>query len=144
MSFAENKLTISRAFTRFKRRKEEICEKGMYDLLNAALKYLDEAHDLLGGGIVYRHQTEDNTLGWALIRDGQIVEAVAHNGGKLTPYGDVLGRLQSIVSSFPEGYCGVVMSDMANSWYRWDWEQNFLSYSADNIKEEFFNFFKPI
>lgn len=152
MSFAENKLTISRAFTRFKRRKEEICEKGMYELLSAAHDYLIEAHDTHNPPAP-RHPSELNTLGWVLVKDGRIIEAVAHDGAPIElsgdfllshQRGDVLVKLQQIISSLPNGYCGVVMSDMANNWYRVDWEQDFLSYSADNIKEEFFDFFKPI
>ena len=43
-----------------------------------------------------------------------------------------------------KGWVGIVLSDMANNWYRVDWEYDYLAYSADMVKSHFNNFFKPI
>ena len=108
----------------------------MYGLLNAGLEYLHEAHGLIHPGEYHEH--EKDTLGWALVHDGQILEVVSQDKGKWTPYGDALHRLEDLASQ-TNGWVGIVLSDMANSWYRVDWEYDYLAYSADHIREHFQN-----
>ena len=136
----QNKSVIYRAFARLRKSEEAVIREGMYGLLDAALEWLHEAHEEW-----MHHENENDTLGWALIHDGNIVEAVSQSKGEWTPNGDALGRLQAIASEVPSGaWTGVVLSDMANNWYRVDWEMGFLTYSKDEVKSHFHQFFKPI
>ena len=139
---AFNSLVISRAFARFQKSEEDIVKNAMYGILNAGLHYLEEAHGLLHEG--ERHKGENDTLGWALVHDGQILETVSHSGAEWTPYGDALHRLEDIARQFNKGWVGIVLSDMANNWYRVDYEYDYLAYSVDRIEEPFHDFFKPI
>lgn len=135
-----NDQVISRSIANLKQRKDELVKAGMYRLLEAGLSYLQDAHD---NGM--KHENEADTLGWVLIHNGEIVEAVSQARGPYTPKGDVLGRLEEMVSSMPRlGWCGIVMSDMANDWYRVDWEMSFLQTSVDRVKAEFGMFFKKV
>ena len=135
-----NRTVIEKAFARLRQRKESAIADGMYGLLNAALDYLHEAHE----GWMH-HENESDTLGWALIHNGRILEAVSQSKGEWTPHGDALGRLQEIAGSVPSNaWVGVVLSDMANNWYRVDWEMEFLARSADEVRANFNQFFKPI
>ena len=135
-----NDKVIDRAFTRLVKSEDSIVRDGMYALLCAGLEYLHEAHDP-----DLHHENESDTLGWALIHDGAVLEAVSQSMGPWTPHGDALGKLMSIVSEMPStGWSGVVLSDMANDWYRVDWEMDFLTSSAEQVKANFRNFFKPV
>ena len=139
---ATNDAVIDSAFARLVKREEFAIRNGMYGLLNAGLEYLEQAHGMIHGG--ERHKEESDTLGWALVHDGQIVEAVSHSGGEWTPNGDALGRLQDVAASSKKGWVGIIMSDMANDWYRVDYEMDYLAYSADEVRANFGRFFKPV
>lgn len=137
---AENDRKIENSLAGLRKRKDELVKAGMYRLLEAGLSYLQEAHDP-----DMKHENEANTLGWILIHNGEIVEAVAQDRGPYTPSGDVLGRLSEMAATAPKtGWLGIVMSDMANDWYRVDWEMGFLKVSADRVKAEFGMYFKKV
>ena len=138
----KNEKAILRGVNRLKANKEAMCEQGLYAMLMAGLDYLEEAHGLLHPG--ERHIGENDTLGWAIIHDGKIVEVVSQSKGAWTPRGDALGRLEQMASSLRSGWCGIIMSDVANSWYRLDWENDYLNYSAMNVKDRFHTYFKSI
>lgn len=138
-----NKATIDKAFNRFINREEALITDGMYGLLNAGLEYLHEAHEMHRPGMA--HETESDTLGWALIHNGKILEVVSQSKGEWTPHGDAIGRLQALAAETPMGaWVGIILSDMANNWYRVDYEMSFLGYSADEVRDHFHEFFKPI
>lgn len=140
MSLHKNNETIMKAFERLKSRKDEAVISGMYALLDAGLDYLHEAHESW-----MHHENETNTLGWALIHHGQVMEAVSQAKGEWTPGGDAVVRLREIAAEVPhDAFVGVILSDMANGWYRLDWEMGFLEYSATEVKNNFRRFFKPI
>lgn len=138
---AKNRSVIERAFARLRQREDDVIRNGMYGLLTAGMDYLHEAHGLIHEG--ERHVGEKDTLGWALVHDGQILEVVSHSGRRVTPYGDALHRLEDLAGQ-TDGWVGIVLSDMANNWYRVDWEYDYLAYSADHIREHFHDYFKPI
>lgn len=113
----------------------------MKQMLNAALGFLHDAHNMFRANL--HHENESNTLGWALIHNGQIVKAVSQNKGPITPHGDVLAKLNAIAAG-RSGWSGVVMSDMENKWYRADWEEGFLEYSRELTAQTFMEYFKAI
>jgi len=139
---AQNRAAIKRGFSWLKSEQEKIVRDGMYGLLNAGLSYLEDAHDMHSPEM--HHEHESDTLGWALVHDGTILETVSQSKGEFTPRGDALGRLQQIASESPVGWVGIIMSDMANDWYRVDYEMDFLHYTQDEIKNHFQDFFKRI
>jgi len=135
--------TISNALSRLKKTKDKVVMDGMYGLMNAALDYLHEAHDMHHPGMA--HETESDTLGWALVYNGRVMEVVSQSKGEWTPKGDALGRLELMVNSVKStGWVGIVLSDMANDWYSVDLEMQFLNYSIDEVKAHFHDFFKPV
>ena len=138
---ARNRSVIEKAFARLQRSEEDVIRNGMYGLLNAGLHYLEEAHGLLHGG--ERHTEENNTLGWALVHDGNMLEVASHSGEEWTPYGDALHKLEDIARQ-TKGWVGIILSDMANDWYRVDYEFDYLAYSADRVQEHFNDYFKRI
>lgn len=138
-----NSRTIENAFKRFKENKERVLTEGMYALMNAALDYLHEAHELYRPEM--RHETENDTLGWALVYNGKIMEVVSQSKGAWTPKGDALGRLEAVIHNVRStGWVGIVLSDMANDWYNIELEMDFLTYSMEEVKSRFHDFFKPI
>ena len=139
---AQNRAAIKRGFAWLKSVQDKVVRDGMYGLLNAGLSYLEDAHGTIHGG--QAHVEESDTLGWALVHDGQITEVVSHSGEEFTPHGDALGRLQQIARESPAGWVGIIMSDMANNWYRVDYEMDYLHYTQDEIRDHFKDFFKPI
>lgn len=139
---ARNTAAIKRGFRNLTTNKDKIIERGMIRLLDAALDYLHEAHDMFRERM--RHEQEENTLGWALFHNGEMRMAVSQQKGELTPRGDALSRLRALSSEHPAGWVGVVLSDMANEWYRVDWEEKFLHFSAENTKAIFKECFKPL
>ena len=139
---SENVKTIREAFKNFVKNKDRVIEAGMCRLLDAALDYLHDAHEMQREGL--HHENESNTLGWALVHNGQIVEAVSQSKGPYTPKGDALKSLEEIASTFSTGWVGIVLSDMKNGWYRVDWEVKFLNYSSQMTAQTFDDYFKPI
>lgn len=138
-----NERVIDNAVAKFKERANKALMDGMYGLMNAALDYLHEAHELYKPDMA--HESESNTLGWALVYNGKVMEVVAQDKGPWTPKGDALGRLEMVVSGVRStGWVGIVLSDMANDWYNIDLEMQFLNYSIDEVKTHFHDFFKPV
>ncbi len=144
MGKAENTKAIYRGFAKLARAKDGIIENGLYSLMESALDFLLEAHDVLHDGRAQNHPSENDTLGYAIIHNGRIVETVAQSRGVWTPRGDVLTRLQKLASSVTASWAGIVCSDMANHWYRVDWEEDFLMYSADMTADVFKQLFVPV
>lgn len=139
---ALNSAVIDKAFARLCKSEETVALNGMHGLLLAGLGYLEEAHGLIHGG--ERHTEENDTLGYALVHDGNILEVVSHSGKEWTPNGNAIQRLEQVASRSRKGWVGIILSDMTNDWYRVDYEMDYLAYSADNIREHFHDFFKPI
>ena len=140
---SKNKSVIYKAFAGLRVREEEVVKNGMYGIMNAGLEWLHEAHDMYRPGLF--HEEENDTLGWAIIHNGAVLEVVSQSKGEWTPHGDAIGRLQALAAeSQPETWTGIILSDMANNWYRVDYEMDFLGYSADEVREHFHEFFKPI
>ena len=138
-----NVSTIENAFRRLTARKDETVGSCLCALMDAALDALHEAHEKMRTG--HNHESESNTLGWCVIHGGEIVMAASQSKGPFTPAGDVLMQLRMAVSDMPKtGWCGILMSDMANEWYRVDWEIDFMTYSAETVKRDFRKIFRPI
>ncbi|MGM9736959.1 MAG: hypothetical protein ACI3ZT_00935 [Candidatus Cryptobacteroides sp.] len=136
----ENDKRLRQGFARLLVEKDKTIEITMYHILDKALDALHEAH-----GSDMKHEQENDTLGWCLVHNGQIVEAVSQAKGKWTPKGRALNRLQEIVGEGPrQGWYGVVLSDMANNWYRVDYEIRFLHASVSSVIENFHKYFHKV
>lgn len=136
MGYKEDNIKkLDGGFSQLSLGKDARIERIMYDVLDKALDVLLEAHDdkdnKAGKGM--HHANESDTLGWALIHNGSVVEAVSQLRGKLTD-ASALNTLQELVKKCPkQGWCGIVCSDMVNGWYRVDWEIDFLNQSAESV-----------
>lgn len=139
----DNARRFRQGFARLQMRKDETIERAMYQILDKALDALHEAHESHGPGM--HHEEENDTLGWCLVHNGQVIEAVSQAKGKWTPRGRALARLQEVVAEGPRlGWYGIVLSDMANDWYRVDYEIQFLHESASSVIENFHQYFRKV
>lgn len=137
----QNKRIIERAFSRFRKEEEDILREGAIRIGKAGLDFLLEAHENFQEQLL--HPEETDTLGYAVAYNGGIVDSAAHIGGDT---GDLPGSAKEEAErllSGTKGWMIIVLSDMDN-WYRWDWEEDFLMYSSDEIKANFNKYFKPI
>lgn len=136
----DNARRLRQGFARLQMRKDETIERAMYQILDKALDALHEAHDP-----DMKHEQENDTLGWCLVHNGRIIEAVSQAKGQWTPNGRALNRLQEVVAEGPRlGWYGIVLSDMANDWYRVDYEIQFLHESASSVIENFHHYFRKV
>lgn len=136
----KNIRVIEKAFDRLDRHKEKAIEEGMVRMLHAGLTKLLDSHKPW-----MHHKNENDTAGWALVHDGTIIRMTTQSEGNYTPKGYAYQRLMEVAGGLPkEGWCGIVMSDMANDWYRLDWEMNYLASSAEHVKNNFHSYFKKI
>ena len=139
----DNDKRLREGFARLQAKKDKTIELAMYEILDKALDALHEAHDAHAVGM--HHEQENDTLGWALVQNGHVVEAVSQAKGEFTPKGRALTRLQEVVAEGPrKGWYGIVLSDMANDWYRVDYEIQFLHESASSVIENFHNYFRKV
>ena len=137
----QNRLVIQRSLARLRKSEEETILAGMCKVVEAGLEYLLEAHDMHSP--LMRHQTETDTLGYALAHNGVIVKSGMHNGGdNLDLPGQAMADAQEILST-TNGWAAVILSDM-RGWYNVNLEIDFLGYSADKVKENFHRYFKPV
>lgn len=136
-----NKVIIDRAFSRLAESEGVILREGAVRAAKAGLDFLLEAHDNYPRPLL--HPGETDTLGYAVAYNGSIVSSAAHIGGENE---DLPGSAKEEAERLLFGTRGwriIVLSDMEN-WYRWDLEIDFLMYSADEIREDFHKFFKPV
>ncbi len=137
-----NDVVIKNAFARLSQAKDVHIEHVMHEVLAVALEALLTAHD--NHPIAHRHPEEDDTLAWALIHNGKVVEAVAHSGGRMTA-ASALRTLRRVMAENPsKGWYGVVCSDVTNNWYRIDWEMSFLNASMNAVKANIQQYLKKI
>lgn len=134
---AKNKSVIRTAFSRLRAESDATVLEGMKRLTEAGLEYLLDAHD---GGL--HHPNENDTLAAVLAHDGQVVATIPHGGDDDLP-GSASTEAARLLRG-TSGWIAIILSDMTNQWYRVDWEIDFLTYSADEIKANFQSFFKPI
>lgn len=141
----KNKDTIKRGFAALSASAERVMEEGLNRFLDLALQYLIDAHDMyFTHGTATRHLSENDTLGYAVIHNGKIVNMVAQAGGEWTPRGNVGAKLRTIATDSPKGWVGIVCSDLENDWYRVDWEFDFLLYSKNMTRESFDKCFRRV
>ncbi len=141
---SKNKSVIYNAFARLHRSEENAIHEGMYRFMDFGIAKLLQAHEDLHGGMAKRHPAENDTLGAAIFCDGQLIEAIGQGGGEFTPHGDAIGQLERLQAEAGPGWVGFVLSDMANNWYRVDWENDFLTYTLEEVESNFISLFKPI
>ena len=84
-------------------------------------------------------------MGYAIAHNGVIVESAGYNGGG---YDDDMPGLAheeaERLLAGTKGWAVIIISDMDKFWYNEGWEIDFLHYSADEVAENFHNYFKPI
>lgn len=138
-----NDQVIKDALARFTAQKDAYIGEKLCELMQLGLEAVLEAHDapIVGGNIFHHNLSEKDTLGWAVYHDGSKI------GSGTQDRGSVKGSVQEMMDGLfggTKGWIGVIMSEMTFDWYRVDYEVAFLNYSADQIKQNFHNIFKPI
>jgi len=140
MSEQSNKKVIAAAFARLRKVEQEVMLDGMQRLAEAGIEYLISAHN--DHAALMHHTQEDDTLAWALARDGKILRSEAHHGGGDDIPGDATDKARAIAES-TKGWAVIILSDM-EGWYREDLEMDFLVSAANGIKNNFHSFFKKV
>lgn len=141
-----NDKLIQKGFTSLLVTKDDHIERVMVEVLDEALDELKMCH--YDHPIAHHHVEETDTLGWALVHNGNVVKAVAHDGGIVTS-ASALRTLREIVSECSHiGWYGIVCSDVTNNryrvWYRLDWEMSFLNYTASYTEHNILQYLKKI
>ena len=137
---SRNSKVIAKAFSRLASNEERIIGEGLRRLALTGLAFLVEAHDL--HPIAHHHPEENDTMAYAVARDGKVFEAGAFSGGESVPNSNAESKARGLVAGMP-GWAAVILSDMGRDWYRVDWEMQFLQYSADQIRDNFHKIFIP-
>lgn len=137
---AQNKSTIARAFSRFRKEEEDIIREGMVTVAEFGMQYLIQAHKQFQEGL--HHPEEDDTIAYAVGYNGTVIETGAHSGGGGDIPGDAMNKAAALLSG-TQGWSAIILSDM-EGWYRVDWEMGFLHSSADEIRDNFTKYFKPV
>lgn len=141
-----NEKAIDRGLDWLKSVQERVAEDGMLRILREATAYALFLHDHGHFG----HRIAEDSHGWALVKDGKIVNIEVNEGhhGK----GDARAQLESVAAGVSNrGYVGIVLASMSakrNSGkpilFEIDFEMWVLSLTSDNIRENFPYYFKPI
>lgn len=137
---AKNKETIKNAFALLVKRKNEIVEAGMYDVLenavHVALAAHNEGHQ--------KHIEIGDTYGWMLVHDHKIVEisVVATDDNR----GNATKQLRAKLRELPKkGWIGVVMAGMQPaSYFSISYELGTLEHARTATLLNFKQFFKPL
>ena len=136
---AKNSKTIDRAFSKFINAKNEIIERGMYELLEDAVKVALDLHDEEHP----KHLEIGDTYGWLLMHNGFIKEAVVVS----LPLneGEALEKLRDEASQITElGWVGIVMAGMKPNYFSLRFEEEVLDETIQITKDNFFDYFKAI
>ena len=136
----KNKETIKNAFALLVKRKNEIVEAGMYDVLenavHVALAAHNEGHQ--------KHIEIGDTYGWMLVHDHKIVEisVVATDDNR----GNATKQLRAKLRELPKkGWIGVVMAGMQPaSYFSISYELGTLEHARTATLLNFKQFFKPL
>ena len=137
---SKNTQVIRNAITRFRNDADTIIENGICDVARAGLTFLVEAHDAYRENM--SHTVEEDTLAYAVAHNGTVIRSGYYNGGGEDIPGDAMNKAKSLLSG-TSGWVAIILSEM-EGWYRVDWEQDFLQYSADTIRQNFRKYFKPV
>lgn len=134
-----NKQAIIRGLSRLRRDADEVMRIGMHEYLEAALDYLISVHK---DGML--HTEESDTLGCAIVHNGQLIEVWGQDRGASAPDNSATEMLKQKAMSVPkQGWVGIVLSGM-HGWYSVDLELDYLNQTVDWSKGTFMNYFKPL
>lgn len=137
----QNRSAIRRGFNRLRKDENTIIKKGMVEIAKAGLEYLVDAHNQHSANMLHPH--EENTMAYAIAHDGTIVKAASYKGKGVDDLpGDAMNMATGLLSG-TSGWVAVILSEM-EGWYRVDYENGFLQYSADQVRTNFHRFFKPV
>lgn len=148
--FENNKKAIERGFSSFLKRTQDRIRIGMRNIAQAGLLFLVDAHELFNIQDGHNHLNEDDTLAWAVAYNGSIVDAGDLEGMTDLPADD--DERYGVISATEEakkalrgssGWVGIIYSSMMG-WYRWDWETDYLNYSAQMLASDFERIFKRL
>lgn len=141
-----NSKVIDKAVKRLQANADTIIEKGMKRLLADAMAYALDVHDAEHFG----HRTTEDSYGWALVKRGRVV-ALETNKGKHGK-GEAERQLRDVASGVSkDGWVGIVLASMTAQRdtgkpiiFVVDYEIGVLNFTADEIKDYFNVYFKPI
>ena len=137
-----NDKLIQKGFTSLLVTKDAHIERVMLEVLDEALDELKACHYDMPFDL--HHTSETDTLGWALIHNGKVIKAVAHDGGIVTA-ASAIRTLHKIVSEGSHiGWYGILCSDVTNNWYRIDWEMDWMNYTASYTAHNIQQYLKKI
>jgi len=147
MNYAQrNERTIRRAFAKLKRRSDPVIEDGMRRLLREAMEYAITNHDHSH----FAHRIHDNSYGWALLKDGNIVD-IQVNGAR-HGHADAEDQLRKVAGGISrKGWVGILLASMYLQfgsrkpvYFEVDYEYGILEATKDEIQGNFNGYFKPV
>ena len=141
-----NKSVITKAFSRLRKSEATKVQDGMRRIMKDAMAYALSMHDHEH----YGHRINDNSYGWALVHNGRLVELQVN--GARHGRGDAEDQLQNVVRGITrKGWVGILLASMMLEYngrrpvyFEIDYEVGLLDMTADEIKDWFQTYFKPI
>jgi hypothetical protein len=104
----------------------------------AALDFVVQAHREHDSGMMHIH--EDNTLAYAVARDGDVFDSGKFSGGGEYEPGLAADEAKEIASA-TKGFVAVMFSDMTGGWYNATLEMDFLALAREEIRNSINNYF---
>ena len=139
MGAADNKRAIYRGFLRLHTTMEKTASEGMRRVGKASFELLIQKHAERDPDM--NHLLEENTMAYAVARDGVVFDSDKHSGrGDYDP-GMALEMATSMAETASKGFVSVLTSDMINDWYDGDLEMGFLHEIRNEIRESINNYF---
>lgn len=141
-----NEKAIKHGLDWLTRAKDAVIERGMLRLLPEATAYALSLHDETHFG----HKSTEDSHGWALVKDGGIVQMGVNEGRH--GHGDAHEQLRRVAQSIATpGYVGIVLASMNAARedgrpiiFEIEYEIGVLSFTSDEIQDYFQTYFKPI
>lgn len=135
-----NKKVIEAAIKHFKEQTNVCFQKGMEDLLDAAVEFAlashDEGHQ--------QHLIQGDSYGWALFRNKQFVSYKIFSRVRKKE-NELLQEMKTIQPPSSKCWCGVIMAGMQPvGYFSIDYELNIFELTKDEIKANFNRYFKPL
>lgn len=141
-----NERAIRKGFSRLSADKDKVIEDGMSRLLKMGMDFAISQHDHNHFG----HRINDNSYGWALVRDHNVVR-LGVNGGR-HGHGDAEDQLQNAAKSITKsGWVGIILASMMLQfgrrkpiYFEIDYEMDVLELTKKEIESNFSDYFKPL
>ena len=142
----QNEQAVKRGLEWLTKVRDAVEEQGMVSLLRDSMAYAIDLH----GHEHFGHRITGDSYGWALVKNGLIIQMEVNEGNHGN--GDATEQLRVVSREVKaKGYVGIVLASMKAFredgrpiMFEVDFEHGVLGITADEIRDNFSMYFKPI